>query len=333
MFKVNVIVLLIIVLFSCSSKNKKKSIESKKDSFVFTKPFNADTTYYFLKKQVEFGYRIPNTQGHKNCKNFLYSTLTKYLDTIIEQDFSVKVFNGKTLNLTNIIGIKNKNAKERILLMAHWDTRPWADRQKKDFKKPIDGANDGASGVAVLLEIARLIKNTDLDIGVDIILFDGEDYGQPFFDKNPKRENSYCLGSQYWARNKHLKNYNANFGILLDMVGGKNAIFRKEKISYYFASNVVNKVWEIAHSLNYQNRFESLMGSSVMDDHYYINKITRIPSINIIEYNPNTEFNFYEHWHTTKDNIKNIDKKTLKDVGNVVINTIFYFNKKKTINE
>ena len=208
------------------------------------------------------------------------------------------------------------------MLFAHWDTRPFADQDIKDRGQAIDGANDGGSGVGVLLEVARQLQIKKPDIGVDIFFFDAEDYGQPADDMRRRMAGTWCLGSQYWANNPHIPNYNADFGILLDMVGARNAIFTREAWSMGFAPQIVNKVWGIANALGYGNHFNYQQTTHVgEDDHVYINKIAGIPSIDIIQYDPTTG-NFAPHWHTHEDNMAIIDKRTLQAVGETVLATV-----------
>jgi Zn-dependent M28 family amino/carboxypeptidase len=208
------------------------------------------------------------------------------------------------------------------MLFAHWDSRPFADRDSKNKGKAILGANDGASGVGVLLEVARQIQKLKPNIGVDIFFFDAEDYGQPSSDMRKRQAGTWCLGSQYWANNPHKANYNANFGILLDMVGASNAYFTKEAISMYYAPQIVDKVWGIASALGHGNHFVFQQTSHVgEDDHLYINKIANIPSIDIIQYDPATTA-FAPHWHTHDDNMDVIDKNTLAAVGETVLATV-----------
>jgi Zn-dependent M28 family amino/carboxypeptidase len=208
------------------------------------------------------------------------------------------------------------------MLFAHWDSRPFADNDTKDRAKPIDGANDGGSGVGVLLEVARQLQIQQPEIGVDIMFFDAEDYGQPSGDMRKRKSGTWCLGSQYWARQPHRENYQANFGILLDMVGAPNAKFTREHISMTFAPHIVEKVWDVAASLGHGGYFDYQQTRHVgEDDHLYINKIRRIPSIDIIQYDATTGA-FAPHWHTHDDNMDVIDKKTLAAVGETVLATV-----------
>lgn len=318
------IVILALTLVGCTSEPKSKKV-SKAKKTIEVPSFNADSAYNFIAKQVAFGPRVPNTQAHKNCANYFINKLNEYADTVIVQEADLTAFDGTILESKNIIAsFKPKRAK-RIMLCAHWDTRPFADQAEENQNTPIEGANDGGSGVGVLLELARQFSIKKPNIGVDIILFDSEDYGQPSDSELPRMEHSYCLGSQYWTQNLHKPNYYAKYGILLDMVGGKNAVFTQELVSYTFAPQVLQKVWNTAANLGYGNHFSYQKTGLIVDDHLYINNLAagRVPTIDIIEYDASTESHFYEHWHTHDDVLENIDKNTLKAVGQTVMHVVY----------
>ncbi len=307
-------------LASCNtSSNEGGDAESTATAKLINKPtqlFNADSSYSFIEKQLSFGFRIPGTPEHKKCSEWLVSKLGSYVDTAFIQNGSATTFDGKKIPVYNIIGSIHPQAKKRMLLMAHWDSRPFADQDTDDQTKPIEGANDGASGVAVLLELARNSKLQKLpnDVGVDIIFFDAEDWG------NSDHENSFCLGSQYWGKNLHTPGYSARFGVLLDMVGGKNAEFLWEANSNEWGNTVLQHVWTAAQELGYGNYFKTVNTHPVIDDHVYVYKATKIPTIDIIHYT--SEGGFTPEWHTHQDNISNIDKNTLKAVGHTLENVI-----------
>jgi len=204
-------------------------------------------------------------------------------------------------------------------LYSHWDSRPFADQDTKDMTKPILGANDGASGVGILIEVARQLSLTKPNIGVDIIFFDAEDYGQPSSDMVAYQEDSWCLGSQYWTKHMHKTNYKADYGILLDMVGTANAYFTQERISRTYAPDLLRKVWKIGQQLGYQNIFVNKATNFVgTDDHKYINEIAKIPSIDIIHYEENRG-GFHPSWHTHNDNMSVINKYTITAVGETLL--------------
>lgn len=326
----------ILLLFACSSDNegiKNNNINPKENVVTpivqkrIEKPsFNADSAYLFVKQQVDFGPRVPNTDAHTKCAKYLENKLKSYNLNVIVQQGKVTTFNNKTLNIKNIVGEYNPDAEKRILLFSHWDSRPFADQDTKDRTKPILGANDGASGVGILLEIARQLSIEQPAIGVDIIFFDAEDYGQPSSGMTANSSESWCLGSQYWAKNPHKENYKAEYGILLDMVGNANPVFTKERISMNYAPNIVEKVWKTAAEIGYGNYFVNQETYFVgTDDHKYVNEIAGIPSIDIIHYNRQTK-NFHSSWHTHNDNMNVIEKSTLAVVGETLLATIYNEN-------
>ncbi len=278
--------------------------------------FNADSAYSFVKAQVDFGPRVPGTPAHAKCATYLENKLKSYGFEVMVQKATIQTYDQKQFILKNIIASYNKAAQSRILLCSHWDTRHITESDTKDQDKPSDGANDGASGVGVAMEVARQINLFHPNIGVDIIYFDLEDYGTSGNDE------SWCLGSQYWAKNLHVPNYYANFGILMDMVGSANAIFPKETNSVELASGAVDKVWKAAANIGNANYFipqtKKFVGS---DDHIYVNQ-AGIPCIDIIEYNQATG-GFGDYHHTHKDNMSIIDKNTLKAVGQTLLEVIY----------
>ena len=210
------------------------------------------------------------------------------------------------------------------MLCAHWDSRPYADQdEKSNHQKPIDGANDGASGVGVLLEIARQIQQQAPQVGIDLIFFDSEDYGTPDFYEGTYKPDTWCLGSQYWGRIPHVPDYKARFGILLDMVGGKNATFYYEAFSKQTANNAMKKIWKMADHLGYSNYFIKEDGGQITDDHIYVNQYRQIPCVDIIHYDTQTNTGFNPTWHTLEDNLENIDKATLQAVGQTVMGVIY----------
>jgi hypothetical protein len=278
--------------------------------------FNADSAYYFVDKQVSFGPRVTNSEPHKKCGDWLVAELRKMSDNVIEQKTTLTNYDGRQLNIRNIIAEINPKADKRILLCAHWDSRPFADEDTKDTNKPILGANDGGSGVGVLMEIARIIKNNPLSVGIDIVLFDAEDLGKS------EHNNSYCLGSQYWSTNLHKPGYKAEYGILLDMVGAANAKFAWEEVSVTYARLVLEKVWGTAQVLGYPH-FVYYNKGGIIDDHAYVNKNAGIPTIDIIHFDTQTQSGFPEHWHTHRDNMYAIDRTTLKAVGQTLLEVIY----------
>lgn len=278
--------------------------------------FNSDSAYAYIEQQVAFGPRIPNSQAHDSCASYLKRKFNSFGLKVVSQKAVAVGWDGAKLNFENITASVNPKATTRILLFAHWDTRPHADQEKLLKKEPFDGACDGGSGVAVLLEVARLMSETKPNIGVDIVLFDVEDYGKSSVN------HSFCLGSQYWAKNLP-KNYYPKFGILLDMVGAKDAKFAMEGYSMQFAPHIVNRVWKKAAHSGYSSYFIFKRTSPMTDDHYYINTIAGIPCIDIIQTDASSPTGFGSYWHTTKDNMDIIDKATLKAVGQTLLEVVY----------
>lgn len=284
--------------------------------------FGQDSAYVFVERQLAFGPRVPNTDAHQQCRQWLADKLKSYGAKVIEQDFQPTAYTGEKLKATNIIAQFNPQATKRIVLGAHWDSRPFADSPINEERtdEPILGADDGGSGVAVLLEVARQLQAHPIEMGVDLVLFDAEDYGE----SGGNRAETYALGSQYWARNLHLSGKQLpKYGILLDMVGAAGARFPREYYSVQFAPRVVSKVWKLAQDMGYGNYFVNDEGGGITDDHYFVNTIAKIPMIDIINRQDNTQTGFGEHWHTHDDDMDIIDRRTLRAVGQVVLAVVY----------
>ena len=323
-FKHSIFILCLIVLGACNTEPQQKTKSVSKPKIKIEVPtFNVDSAYAFVEKQVSFGPRVISSKGWKNCAIWLEKKLKTYTPNVIVQQAPITTYDGKNHTLKNIIASFSPENNNRVALFAHWDSRHIADHDTKNTDRAILGANDGGSGVGVLLEMARQFSKKNPKIGVDIILFDAEDYGQPENSSYPIMQDSWCLGSQYWSNNPHKANYYARYGILLDMVGAKNATFRHEQISSYFGSAILQKIWRKASHLGFGNHFVFEDAKQIIDDHYYVNTITGIPTINIIEYDPATESNFNKHWHTHKDDMDNVDKNTLNAVGQTLLEVVY----------
>lgn len=314
----------ILFLYGCKTKTSSEQTTEQTIHLVDSPAFHADSAYHFIQKQVDFGPRVPNTEAHRQCGDFLVAALKKYGFQVTEQKFIATTYDNQKLNARNIIGSFNPKASKRILLASHWDSRPIADQDSVHKNQPVLAANDGASGVGVLLEIARTLATTSTkpDIGVDIIFFDAEDWGNAEVAKD--KFSGYCLGSQHWAANKHIPGYTAYFGILLDMVGAKGATFQKEGYSLAMAEGVVKTVWDLAGQLGYDSYFVDKQGPAITDDHLPVNEVAKIPMIDIIHTQPdNIAHTFFRDWHTTHDTMENIDPKTLKAVGQTIVQVLF----------
>lgn len=284
--------------------------------------FNADSAFAFIAKQVSFGPRVPETESHAACGDHLANRLRSFGARVVEQTGSVTLYNGKRMALRNIQAAFSPEKTDRIVLCAHWDTRPIADQEATDFDRPIDGANDGASGVGVLLEIARCLSERSPNVGVDIVLFDVEDQGVSAKEPaNSYPDHGFCLGSRYWAEN--LPDHRPRYGILLDMVGAKDAEFTLEGVSMQYAEHVMLKVWDTAYQMGHGDRFRYNRTPPIIDDHTYINALAEIPTIDIIQFYNNSFTSFGPFWHNHSDTLGNIDRNTLKVVGQTVVQVIY----------
>lgn len=286
--------------------------------------FNSDSAYAYAGQQVAFGPRVPGTPGSRACADYIIDNLQRFrADTVTVQTGEVKAFNGDVLPITNIMASFNPGAPRRILLAAHYDTRPWADEDPDpaNRSKPIDGANDGASGVGVILELARNIGATNPEIGVDFLLTDLEDYGERDADESTS-SSSWALGAQYFARNQiYTPTQRPQYGILLDMVGGKNARFYREYFSERDAQWLNTKVWQAAKTEGIA-RFIDQRHGAITDDHLFIGQ-AGIPCIDIIECANEQTGSFPPYWHTMADDMTNIDRQTLSDVGRTLMRVIY----------
>ncbi len=287
---------------------------------------DADSLFRFAAEQVAFGPRTPGSHAQKACATYLQSKLTAYGATVQVQEFEAMRWDNVGLKGYNIMASFNPGQSRRILLCAHWDSRPYADRDtdEKARRDAIDGANDGASGVAVLLEIARVIQQQPLQTGIDIVLFDLEDSGRPEWESHkPGDEYTWCLGAQYWAEHLPVDGYTAAYGILLDMVGTYEPCFTMEATSMYYAPDIMRKVWEKAALMGYGNIFQNRATGALIDDHLFVNDLVRIPTIDIVHYDNRAGTGFFPHWHTLGDNMEHLSASTLKIVGDVVLATLY----------
>jgi glutaminyl-peptide cyclotransferase len=272
--------------------------------------FNEKNAFQYLEKQCEFGARVPGTEAHSKCRDYLVATLQKYADRVMQQPFQAIMKQDKrSVTCYNIIANFNSSKTNRILLCAHWDSRPWADRDPDpaNHKKPVLGADDGASGVAVLLEIARIINITPPKYGVDIVFFDAEDFGT--YGQN----DTWALGSKQFAQNA-IRNYHPEFAILLDMIGDADQQIYIEQNSYQYARKIVDRVWKIADQMGI-HEFIPELKFDVYDDHLNLLEIG-IPAVDIIDFE-------YQYWHTVEDTPDKCSPKSLDNVGRVLLGVLY----------
>ncbi len=271
--------------------------------------FSGDRAFQLLLAQCDFGPRPPKSAAHDSLRDWLVAFLDTLADEVSLQHFAEVGYEGEIIPMANVIARFHTDADYRILLCAHWDTRPWADHDPDttNRNKPIMGANDGASGVAVLLHIAELIHRCPPQIGVDIVLFDGEDYGK---EGDLSR---YLMGSRFFAQNAGKSQW--RFAILLDMIGDADLHIPKEQFSATsFAPVVVETVWARAKKLNL-TAFEDKMGKAVIDDHHPLARIG-IRAIDIIDFE-------YPYWHTLQDTPDKCSPSSLKQVGTLLVDLIY----------
>ena len=315
MRKCIIVIVSLVLLASCGEKQpsgqSKQKNETKKS--VTVPKFNADSAYQFVAMQTQFGPRVPETPAHAACADWLTAKLTAFADTVFVQEFRTRLYNGNGIDGKNIVGVFHPEAKKRIVLCAHWDSRPYADHDPDaaNSRKPIDGANDGASGVGVLLQLARQLHEAGTTLGVDIVLVDAEDMGET------DNEESWGLGTQYWAQHPHVAGYKPLFGILLDMVGASDATFSREYYSVQYASGFVDLVWKCAAG----GHFRNVQGGAVTDDHVFVNQ-AGIPCVDIIDMRTDGDSGFCPVWHTVNDTMDGINAATLAEVGQTLLNVI-----------
>ena len=285
--------------------------------------FDADSAYAYVSRQVEMGPRVNNTAAHAACERWLVDSFRRFgADTVIEQKATIKDHAGQSLAINNIMARYNLPAPRRILVLAHYDTRPIADQDpvEANRRKPVPGANDGASGVGVILELARQFGLQSPSVGVDLLLTDAEDVGT---DEGPDSELTWALGTQYFMEHSpYTYDTMPAYGILLDMVGGSGATFKREYFSQKYAPDINAKVWNAAREAGLEARFKSGQGPGIVDDHIFVNR-GGIPTIDIIECENSQTGSFPPYWHTLADDMPIIDRSTLGDVGTVLMNVIY----------
>ena len=315
--------LLVAALFSSCKSNKQTTEEVLQP---VGPAFVADSAMAYCKAQCDFGPRTMNSKAHDLCEEWIVNKFKGFGLEVETQKADLTGWDGTKLHSTNIIAHFNPQAQRRILICAHWDSRPWADNDpdSANWHKPVLAANDGASGVGVMLELARILQNdTTLAIGVDLVCFDAEDYGTPqWAEKREDSESTWALGAQYWAKNLP-ENYEPQFGILLDMVGGQGAKFYQEQFSLRYAASIVDKVWSAARHAGFSSLFTNEVGGGITDDHIPVNE-AGIPTVDVIPFYPDCDqSSFGPTWHTVNDDMEHLDINTLKAVGQTLIQVIY----------
>jgi len=332
----------LLLLSSCGLRKQTATGDNAVSAQPVGPAFCADSAYAFCEAQCDFGPRTMNSQAHDDCGAWIMEKFKSYGMSVTPQQTLLKGYDGTMLRATNIIASYRPELTDRILICAHWDSRPWADNDpdEANHRKPVLAANDGASGVAVMLELARLLSVADQpadtssvnrklstvnnNLGVDFICFDAEDWGTPQWDDTPSDGDTWALGAQYWAANPHVDGYTARYGILLDMVGGQGAQFYQEQQSLQYARSIVDKVWRASQVVGFGSFFPSREGVGITDDHLPVNRVAKIPCIDIIPYYPDCpQSSFGPTWHTVNDDMAHIDRNTLQAVGQTLIQVLW----------
>lgn len=308
------------MFFACNTNGEQKNsndntVETIKKETALA--FDSNEAYKEIEKQISFGFRIPGTKEHIATRDYLKTALEERGLSVVLQEFDGTDYFAKKVKGYNILGKLNPEIKKRVLLLAHWDSRQVSDQESSASMqdRAIVAADDGASGVAVILEILRQIKLQNInDIGIDVAFVDIEDAG--------KDGEGWCQGSEYYAKSIALSDNKPKYGILLDMVGATDAVFALEQYSKMYAEVYQDEIWTLAGRLEHSKYFKKELGGAITDDHVPIIKYARIPCLDIINYNPQSMNGFANHWHTQKDNIDIIDKATLQAVGETVLTYI-----------
>jgi hypothetical protein len=301
--------------------------------------FMADSAYRYCEEQCQFGPRTMNSEAHELCGQWIAGKFRSFGLQVTEQRANLKGYDGTMLKSTNIIASYRPELTDRVMLCAHWDSRPWADNDpdEQNWKKPVMAANDGASGVGIMIEIARLLNDGEQmtgdstatqrplpNIGIDFICFDAEDWGVPQWSDAPDASDSWALGAQHWSAQPHADGYKPRYGILLDMVGGQGARFYRELYSKDYAPSVVKRVWQAAQVVGFGSFFPQKDGGRITDDHVPVNQVAGIPCIDIIPYYPDCEASsFGPTWHTLNDDMQHLDRTTLQAVGQTLVQVLF----------
>lgn len=316
------LLLLSVALTGCKNQNQASAGQDTDTIAVTQVQFDADSAYASVVAQCDFGPRVPGSAAHDRCGDYIVSRFKALGLSVSEQRTDQKAWDGKVLHTRNIIAAYRPELADRIIICTHWESRPWADADPDSslHREPVMAANDGASGVAVMLEVARKLEELKPELGIDFICFDSEDYGMPYWAETDDVADGsdWCLGSQYWAAHPHVPGYKARFGILLDMVGGRDARFCFEGISMRYASEVMVHVWDAAGRAGASQLFLAEQGGYAQDDHVPMNEVAGIPTIDIIPY-VEGEHTFGATWHTTQDTPENISRETLKGVGQTLL--------------
>lgn len=326
---ISCIFLSVVGMMACTGQKQSTTKTADTIALAPSPKFMQDSAMQYVVDQCAFGPRLPESEASARCGDYLVAKFKQFGTQVREQKVSVTIYDGSKVAARNIIASVNPSNPNRILLCAHWDSRPWADNDPNpdNHHSPVMGANDGASGVAVMLEIARVLQQHPVELGIDFVCFDVEDMGTPEWGESDFSSNdTWCLGSKAWAEEAAATGYSARYGILMDMVGGRGCTFSRELISQQYAGPIVEMVWKLAGQLGYRHYFPQKDGGYLMDDHVNVNLIAGIPCLDIVPHFTEGPSNFGPTWHTVQDTPENIDPNVLNAVGQTLIQLIFNEN-------
>ena len=321
------IVILTVLLGACGGKSGKNIGGPDTIALAPCPTFNTDTCMRYIREQCSFGPRVTGTAEAAQCRQYLISQFQRLGAEVSEQQANVTLWDGSERPACNIIARLNPGNQDRILICSHWDSRPWADNDEdeQNHHTPVPAANDGASGVAMMMEICRLLQKKPIRVGIDFVCFDAEDMGTPqWAETEESTSDTWCLGSRFWAERAREEGYRARYGILLDMVGGRGSVFPAEKVSQEYAQPIASLMIRLGNQLGYGHYFPlNREGGYLMDDHVNVNRIARIPCIDIVPYFTDGPSSFGPTWHTVNDTPENIDPNVLEAVGQTLTQLIY----------
>lgn len=321
------LVVLACFLSACGGNTKHNIGGSDTIALVPCPTFSSDTCMKYIQEQCNFGPRVTGSKEAALCQQYIVGQFKRLGAAVEEQPCNVTLWNGSVLPACNIIAKLNPDYLDRILICAHWDSRPWADNDEdeKNHHTPVLAANDGASGVAMMMELCRLLQLQPIKTGIDFVCFDAEDLGTPQWAETEESDShTWCLGSKFWAERAREEGYRARFGVLLDMVGGRGSVFAAEKVSLQYAQPIVRLIWLLGNQLGYGHYFPlNREGGYLMDDHVNVNRFAHVPCIDIVPYFTDGPSSFGPTWHTVNDTPENIDPNVLEAVGQTLTQLIY----------
>lgn len=308
-------------LTGCKTRTGDTAAPARDSVALTSVAFDADSAMAYVQAQCAFGPRVPDSDAHRRCGDYIAARFRACGLEVTEQHTTVTGWDGARLGCRNIIAAYRPEAAERVVIAAHWDSRPWADADpdSDNHRRPVLAANDGASGVAVMLEVARQLSRLEPAVGVDFVCFDVEDRGAPYWADSDTDGSDWCLGSQHWSREAAAAGYHARYGILLDMVGGRDARFCYEGFSLRYAEAVARRLWDTAAAVGAGDLFVRTDGGWATDDHVPMNELAGIPTVDIIPYVPAAGHAFGATWHTLADTPENLSPETLRLVGQTLL--------------